>query len=62
MDALASLDKSVGGTVRFGDGLLVEIEGIRSVMLQTKNQGHKVLTEVYYIPKLKCNIISIGEL
>ena len=60
-EALASLDTSVGGTVRFGDGSLVEIEGIGSVMLQSK-QGHKVLTEVYLIPKLKSNIISLGQL
>lgn len=45
-EALASLDTSVRGTV--GDDSLVEIEGIRSVVLQTKKKGHKVLTEVYY--------------
>ena len=57
-----SLDTSVRGTVRFGDGSLVEIEGIGSVMLQAKNHGHKVLTEVYFIPKLKSNIVSLGQL
>jgi hypothetical protein len=61
-DALVSLDRSVGGTVCFGDGSIVAIEGIGSVMLQTKQNGHKVLTEVYYIPKLKSNIISLGQL
>jgi hypothetical protein len=61
-EALASLDTSVWGTIRFRDGSLVEIEGIGSVMLQTKKVGHKVLTEVYFIPKLKSNIISIGQL
>jgi hypothetical protein len=61
-EALASLDASVRGTVRFGDGSLVEIEGIGSVVLQTKKEGHKVLTEVYYIPKLKSNIVSLGQL
>jgi hypothetical protein len=50
------------GTVHFHDGLLVEIEGIGSVMLQTRKVGHKVLTEVYFIPKLKSNIISLGQL
>lgn len=45
----------------FGDESLVEIEGIGSVMLQAK-EGHKVLTEVYLIPKLKSNIISLGQL
>jgi len=61
-EALTSLDTFVRGTVRFGDGSLVEIEGIRSVMLQTKKDGHKVLTEVYFIPKLKSNIMSLGQL
>ena len=44
-DALVSLDVSVGGTVRFGDESHVVIEGIGSVVLQSKNDGHKVLTE-----------------
>jgi len=61
-EALASLDTSVRGTVRFGDGSLVEIEGIGSVVLQSKAKGHKVLTEVYFIPKLKSNIVSLGQL
>lgn len=61
-EALTSLDMSVGGTVRFGDGSLVEIEGMGSVLLQTRKNGHKVLSEVYYIPKLRSSIISIGQL
>ena len=48
--------------MRFGDGSLVNIEGIGSVLLQTKQNGHKVLSEVYYIPKLKSSIISLGQL
>jgi hypothetical protein len=61
-EALALLDASVRGTLCFGDGSLVEIEGIASVVLQMKKEGHKVLTEVYYIPKLKSNIMSLGQL
>jgi hypothetical protein len=61
-DVLTSLDTSIGGTVRFGDGSLVAIKGMGSVMLQTKKDGHKVLTEVYFIPKLKSNIVSLGQL
>lgn len=43
LEALTSLDKSVRGTVRFGDGSLVEIEGIRSMMLQTKTNATRYL-------------------
>jgi hypothetical protein len=61
-EALTSLDTTMCSMVRFGDGALVEIEGISSVMSQTKQVGHKVLTEVYFIPKLKSNIVSLGQL
>ena len=31
-------------------------------MMEGKNKEHKVLTKVYYIPRLKINIISLGQL
>lgn len=33
-----------------------------SIVMQNRNKGHKVLTEVYYIPELKSNIVSLGQL
>jgi hypothetical protein len=48
--------------VRFGDGSKVEIRGVGAVMIARKNQDCRVLTEVYYIPSLKCNIVSLGQL
>ena len=61
-DALSSLDETVRGIVRFGDGSTVEIQGIGAVAVAGKNEEHRVLTEVYFIPSLKCNIISLGQL
>jgi len=52
----------VGGTVRFGDGRIAEIAGRGTVLFELDNGGHKLLTDVYYIPKLKSNIISLGQL
>ena len=60
--ALASLDETVRGAVRFGDGSKVEICGIGAVTIAGRDQSHRVLSEVYYIPSLKCNIISLGQL
>ena len=60
--ALTNLNEGVIGTVRFGDGSRVEIEGICSVVMQGRQNQHKVLTNVYYIPKLKSNIVSLGQL
>lgn len=60
--SLASLDESVRGAVQFGDGSTVEICGVCAVIIVGRNQDHRVLTEVYYIPSLKCNIVSLGQL
>ena len=60
--ALTHLDEGVRGSVRFGDGSHIEIHGVGSVVIQDRHQQHKVLTDVYYIPKLKSNIVSLGQL
>lgn len=48
--------------MRFGDGSIVNIYGLGSVVNQGKQNQHKVLTRVYYIPQLKSNIVSLGQL
>jgi hypothetical protein len=58
----SEVNLSVGGTVRFGDGRTVGIEGRATVLFELKDGGHKVLSDVYYIPRLKSNIISLGQL
>jgi transposase InsO family protein len=58
----AELDRSVNGKVRFGDGSAVEICGRGSVLMQCLTGEHRVLSEVYFIPRLKNNIISLGQL
>jgi len=60
--ALTHLNEGVRGTVHFGDGSSVEIHGLGSMVIQGRQQHHKVLTDIYYIPKLKSNIVSLGQL
>jgi hypothetical protein len=60
--AFAELDNNVHGTVRFGDGSVVEIEGRGSVVFSCKNGEHRAFTGVYYIPRLTADIISLGQL
>jgi hypothetical protein len=50
------------GAVRFGDGSKVEICGIGAMMIANKNQDQRMLSEVYYIPSLKCSIVSLSHL
>jgi hypothetical protein len=61
-EALTRLDEEVSGNVRFGDGSCVEIKGLGSIVMEGRDCQHKVLTNVYYIPKLQSNIISLGQL
>ncbi|XP_074375171.1 uncharacterized protein LOC141716909 [Apium graveolens] len=57
-----SLDKGVMGQVRFGDGSTVEIQGRGSVRFKCKNGDELIFHDVYYIPSLCNNIISLGQL
>lgn len=56
------LDERVSGKVKFGDGSTVNIQGKGTVAFKCKNGEERVLTEVYYIPNLCNNIISLGQL
>lgn len=56
------LDLTVHGKVRFGDGSVIDICGRGSVLFKCKNEEHLILSGVYYIPRLKSNIVSLGQL
>lgn len=60
--AFADLNTGVRGTVRFGDGSVVGIEGRGTVLFSRKNGEHQKLAGVYHIPKLTANIVSLGQL
>ncbi|MFS7888214.1 putative RNA-directed DNA polymerase [Helianthus anomalus] len=56
------LDEKVTGQVRFGDGSHIEIKGKGSILLECQNQEQRIISQVYYIPSLKSNILSLGQL
>ncbi|XP_074352568.1 uncharacterized protein LOC141691708 [Apium graveolens] len=56
------LDENVKGVVRFGDGSSVDIKGKGTVSFKCKNGEEKSLRDVYFIPKLRNNIISLGQM
>jgi hypothetical protein len=61
-EVFAELNTNICGTVRFGDGSMVEIEGISTIVFICKIGEHKTLFGVYLIPKVTTNIISLGQL
>jgi len=58
----AELNTGVTGTVKFGDGSVVDIQGKGTVLFACKSGEHRRLDGVYYIPRLTTNIISLGQM
>jgi hypothetical protein len=56
------IDSSITGKVSFGDGSGVDIQGLGSIVFQGRNGEQWVLSDVYFIPKLRANLISLGQL
>ena len=58
----AELDTGIIGTVRFGDGSVVEIAERGMILFEARKGSHHAMVDVYHIPRLRCNILSIGQL
>ncbi|XP_076947543.1 uncharacterized protein LOC143619520 [Bidens hawaiensis] len=56
------IDSNINGLVKFGDGSTIKIEGKGSIVFDCKNGEQRVFNDVYYIPKLCSNILSLGQL
>ena len=55
------LDEGVTGKVRFGDDSRIDIMGRGSILFKLKGGEKKMLNNVYYIPSLRSNIVSLGQ-
>lgn len=56
------MDESIRGHVKLGDGSTALIKGKGSVMVECKSGEQVHLMEVYFVPSLPSNIISLGKL
>lgn len=61
-ELFTELNKSITGSVKFGDGSLIEIVERGSALITAQDGFHRGLTDVYFILKLKSNIVSLGQL
>jgi hypothetical protein len=59
--AFVDMDTTVYRAVRFGDDFMAQIEGSGSVLCICKNGEHRCFADVYYIPRLTVNIVSVGQ-
>lgn len=56
----SELDTTVHDTVKFGDNSIVDIKGRGTILFEFRNGEHRALTFVYFILRLKSNIVSLG--
>ena len=61
-DLIYDIDDSCKGTVRSRDGSRISIEGKGKIVLNSKDDTHIILKNVFYTPSLKANILSLGRL
>jgi hypothetical protein len=60
--SFAELDEHITGSIKFGDGSTVEIHGRGTVLFTIRSGRQRALTDVYFIPRLKTSIVSLGQL
>ncbi|CAA7045431.1 unnamed protein product [Microthlaspi erraticum] len=56
------LDESIKGDVALGDESKMKVKGKRNILIRLKNGDHQFISNVYYIPNMKTNILSLGQL
>ncbi|XP_052477148.1 uncharacterized protein LOC128032572 [Gossypium raimondii] len=49
-------------TVKFGDNSLISVQGRGKVKIQTKFSSVQSFCDVFYVPDLKTNLLSVGQL
>ncbi|XP_024004022.1 uncharacterized protein PHLOEM PROTEIN 2-LIKE A7-like [Eutrema salsugineum] len=57
----SDIDETITGKVRFGDDSRIDIKGKGSISFTDMNGEPRMMTDVYFIPDLKSNIISLGQ-
>ncbi|KAM1746060.1 hypothetical protein ACFX11_012725 [Malus domestica] len=61
VDLLVDVNTNVAGKVQMPTGGLVNVAGIGSLEIET-NRGRKYIREVMYLPGLKENLLSVGQM
>jgi hypothetical protein len=56
------LDESVSRNVTFGDLSKVLIKEKGTILIRLNNAEHQFITNVYFVPSMKNNILSLGQL
>jgi hypothetical protein len=61
-DWFVQINQATKNKVKFADDTTLSAEGVGDVLIGRKNGGHSRIKDVLYIPGIKCNLLSIGQL
>ncbi|KAI5422236.1 hypothetical protein KIW84_045631 [Lathyrus oleraceus] len=61
-EAFSDLDESFRSSVKFGDNSKISVMGKGKVTIQTKGNSTHTITNVLFVPDLKTNLLSVGQL
>lgn len=61
-EMFATMDESIKSEVKLGTDHRVSVMGKGSINIRTKQDEEKHISDVYYVPGLQHNLISIGQL
>ncbi|KAK2980575.1 hypothetical protein RJ640_017437 [Escallonia rubra] len=56
------MDESMTRNITFGDMSKIPVKGKGKILIKLKNGGHQFISNVYYVPEMKANILSMGQL
>ncbi|KHN32584.1 hypothetical protein glysoja_045527, partial [Glycine soja] len=57
-----NIDDKVKSKIKFANNSSVTAEGIRKLMIQRKDGQHSFINDVLYVPNMKNNLLSLGQL
>ena len=60
--SFSSLNEDFRSSVSFGDSSTVDVMGKGEIKIKTKNGFIETISNVFYVPKLKSNLLSAGQL
>ncbi|XP_038678783.1 uncharacterized protein LOC119980235 [Tripterygium wilfordii] len=61
-DFFMELHEHTGRTVSLGDASKLQVAGTGKVIIYQKDGSHAHISDVYYVPNMRSNILSIGQL
>jgi len=61
-ELFAYLDDSFRTKVKFGDDRFVPVTGKGRILITLKNSDHRYIYDFFYVPDMKSNMLSMGQL